>query len=149
MPVFEYTFTVQAPLAAVRAFHHDTQALKRLTPPPLFVQMHKIEPLAEGSVSEFTMWFGPLPVRWRAVHLDVSENGFTDRQERGLLKKWEHTHRFFAEGGNTTRVDEHIDYEHHRGLQGALSRLLFPVAALRVLFAYRERVTRRALESAS
>ena len=48
MPVFDYSFTVDAPLAAVRDFHHDTSALKRLTPPTTIVQLHSIEPLAEG-----------------------------------------------------------------------------------------------------
>ena len=32
MPVFDYSFTVDAPLEAVRDFHHDTSALKKLTP---------------------------------------------------------------------------------------------------------------------
>ena len=40
MPVFDYSFTVPASLAAVRDFHRDTSALKRLTPPPTIVQLH-------------------------------------------------------------------------------------------------------------
>ena len=67
MPVFDFTFSVRAPLQAVAAFHHDTRALKRLTPPPVFVQIHSMEPLAEGSRSEFSMWFGPVPLRWVAA----------------------------------------------------------------------------------
>ena len=51
MPVFDYSFTVDAPLEAVQDFHHDTSALKKLTPPPTIVQLHSIEPLGEGSVS--------------------------------------------------------------------------------------------------
>ena len=53
MPVFDFSFTVDAPLSAVRDFHRDTSALKRLTPPPTFVRLISIEPLAEGSVSKF------------------------------------------------------------------------------------------------
>jgi hypothetical protein len=80
MPTFDFTFTVNAPLADVREFHRDTSALKRLTPPPTIVQLHDVEPLGEGSVSRFTLWVGPLPLRWTAVHRDVSERGFTDVQ---------------------------------------------------------------------
>ena len=88
MSEFDYSFVVEAPLEAVSEFHYSTATLKKLTPPPVFVQLHAVEPLGEGSVSEFTMWFGPLPVRWRAVHSNVSQDGFTDRQERGLMKRW-------------------------------------------------------------
>ena len=146
MPVFDFAFKVRAPLSAVSEFHRDTRALRRLTPPPVFIQLHAVEPLGEGSVSEFTMWFGPLPVRWIAVHSDVSQHGFTDTQERGLMRRWQHTHRFTAEGDGATRIDEYVEYEHHADWRGILSRVLFARPALRLLFAYRRFVTRRAVE---
>ena len=145
---FDFTFTVGAPLAAVAAFHHDTRALTRLTPPPIFVQLHRTEPLAEGSVAEFTLWFGPLPVRWIAVHSAVDAlHGFSDAQRSGPMKLWKHTHRFDATDANTTRVSEHIEYAHHSDWRGLFSRLLFNTVALRLLFFYRGLVTRFMLES--
>jgi len=148
MPTFDYTFTVWAPLANVAKFHDDTRALKRLTPPPIFVQIHKVEPLAEGSISDFTLWFGPMPVHWVAVHSNVEpQRGFTDTQQQGLLKHWAHTHTFTAEGEALTRVREHIEYEHHAGWRGLLSRLLFPKPGLYLLFTYRKLVTRRLVET--
>lgn len=147
MPVFDYTFTVRAPLAAVAEFHRDTRALRRLSPPPLWVQLHRVDPLGEGAVAEFTLWFGPLPVRWRAVHSGVHpEQGFTDTQERGPLQTWRHTHRFEAVSAALTRVREHIEYTYPAGPSGWLARLLFAPPALRFLFAYRQWATRRALE---
>jgi ligand-binding SRPBCC domain-containing protein len=145
---FEHSFTVRAPAAAVSAFHHDTRALRRLTPPPIFVQLRHVEPLAEGSVSRFTLWFGPLPVPWTAVHSGVSERGFTDTLANGLLKRWVHTHRFTPQGPRATRVTEQIEYEHRSGWRGLLSHLLFAPPGLRFLFGYRSWVTRRALEQA-
>jgi ligand-binding SRPBCC domain-containing protein len=59
MPCISYRFQVNAPLEAVSFFHRDTRALKKLTPPPVIVRLRRVEPLAEGSVSEFTLWFGP------------------------------------------------------------------------------------------
>lgn len=44
MSIFDYTFRVRAPLSAVSAFHHDTRVLKRLMLPPVFVQLHAVEP---------------------------------------------------------------------------------------------------------
>jgi ligand-binding SRPBCC domain-containing protein len=45
MSTFDYKFTVNAPVTAVSNFHHDTRILKKLSPPPIFVQIHRFEPL--------------------------------------------------------------------------------------------------------
>jgi ligand-binding SRPBCC domain-containing protein len=148
MPTFDYRFVVEVPVDAVHCFHRDTRALKRLTPPPAFVQLHDIEPLAEGSVSRFTIWAGPLPLRWKAVHRDVSRHGFTDVQVEGPAHRWEHTHTFLPLGEQTTQIHEHVEYEHHAGPRGFVTRLLFSRLNLRLMFAYRKLVTRRHLRSA-
>ncbi len=147
MPIFDYEFTVDAPLDAVREFHHDTSALKTLTPPPTIVQLHEIQPLAEGSVSKFTLWVGPLPLHWTAVHRDVSDSGFTDVQAEGPAKKWEHTHTFTAVDAETTRVNEHVEYEHAGGFWGLVTRALFAKPNLWTMFTYRKWATRRSLRS--
>jgi hypothetical protein len=142
MSHFDFSFTVPAPVTAVHAFHHDTRVLKKLTPPPIFAQIHTFEPLAEGSRAEFTLWFGPLPVHWTAVHHHVGPNGFTDRQEKGPLQFWEHTHRFTAVNPHTTRIHESIVYEHFPGHRGWFSRLLFNRPGLFLLFTARKWLTR-------
>jgi ligand-binding SRPBCC domain-containing protein len=137
---------VAAPLAEVAAFHHETAVLKQLTPPPIFVQLHEAQPLADGSISRFTMWFGPLPIRWVAVHSAVDPGrGFVDTQVRGPLKSWRHQHSFEAGENGQTVLRERVAYEHRPGLAGVFSRVLFNRPALRLLFAYRKWVTRRAL----
>jgi ligand-binding SRPBCC domain-containing protein len=145
MPIFDFVFEVDAPVGAVREFHRDTSALKRLTPPPTIVRLHSVEPLAEGSVSEFTLWVGPLPLRWKAVHRDVSDHGFTDVQVFGPAAKWEHTHSFKAIANGRTEIREHIEFEHRRDLWGVVTRLLFSWPSLWLMFGYRCLVTRRAL----
>ena len=142
MPVFDFRFSVPASLAAVRDFHRDTSALKRLTPPPTIVQLHSIEPLSEGSTSKFTLWVGPLPLRWTAVHRDVSEYGFTDVQAAGPAKKWEHTHTFVTLSDSVTEIREHIEYEHQPGFWGFVTRILFAKPNLYFMFTYRKLVTR-------
>ena len=145
MPVFDYAFVVDAPLEAVRDFHSHTSALKRLTPPPTIVQLHSIEPLGEGSVSTFTLWVGPLPLRWKAVHRNVTDRGFTDVQASGPAAKWEHTHSFVPLDDGTTEIREHIEFEHKRGPWGLVTRLLFSRPNLLLMFGYRAFVTRRCL----
>lgn len=147
MPIFSFSFIVKAPLERVAAFHHDTRVLKRLTPPPIIIQLHKFEPLDEGSLADFTLWFGPLPIHWVAVHSRVDRlGGFTDTQRQGPLKFWQHTHSFTRLGGTLTQVDDHIEYDHHAGARGILSRLLFPKPSLFLLFTYRKAATRAMLE---
>jgi ligand-binding SRPBCC domain-containing protein len=97
--------------------------------------------MAEGSISEFTLWLGPIPVRWQAVHSNVGPNGFTDTQISGPLKYWRHTHRFDSVSENSTQIDEHIEYEHISGWRGLLSGLLFGYPGLMALFAYRRFAT--------
>ena len=144
MPVFDFSFQVDAALPVVQAFHHNTSALKQLTPPPTIVQIQSVEPLAEGSVSRFTLWVGPLPLRWTAVHKNVSGNGFTDIQQSGPAAKWEHTHTFTEIDATHTRVNEHIEYEHKSGFWGVVTRLLFSYPNLYFMFCYRRWITRKA-----
>ncbi|MGI9647259.1 MAG: SRPBCC family protein [Acidimicrobiia bacterium] len=143
MPVFHYEFEVSAPREAVAAFHRDTGVLRRLT--PAYVRFHRVDPLAEGSVSEFTVWFGPFPITWVALHREVGPAGFTDVQSDGPLASWEHIHRFEAVAPNRTQITESIEYEYLAGWRGIYGRIFFGRPALRFLFWYRARQTRRAL----
>ncbi len=143
MPVFDFRFTVAAPLEAVSAFHFQTGILKALTPPLMIMQVHRFDPLANGSIGEFTIWMGPIPVRWVAEHSEVSQTGFIDTQTHGPMKFWKHTHRFNRITADITEVHEHIEFAHHPGLRGLWSRILFPRAALITLFSYRRWATRR------
>lgn len=147
MQIFETSFTVNAPVEAVREFHSRTNILKRLTPPPLFVQVHDFGEMGEGMIADFTMWFGPVPVRWRAEHINVSESGFTDVQRQGPLQTWAHTHTFSAESPSTTRIHEHIEYTHPAGWRGLLTRLMFGKPGLIALFQYRKLITRWSLRN--
>jgi ligand-binding SRPBCC domain-containing protein len=147
MPVFENSFSVHAPLQAVADFHHATSALKRLTPPPVIVQLHRVDRLREGSISEFTLWIGPIPIRWTALHTGVDPlRGFTDTQVQGPFNQWVHTHTFSAEGDGQTRVTDHVEYIYPSGPRGLWVHLLFSPVSLRGMFAYRAWVTRRETE---
>ena len=143
MPVFDFRFTVDATVDVVSAFHFEPGVLKTLTPPLMILQVHQFEPLGEGSISDFTMWMGPVPIRWQAVHSSVSASGFTDTQVTGPMRSWTHTHAFAATGENSTEVHEHIEYEHFGGLRGLRSRLLFSRIGLLALFTMRKATTRR------
>jgi ligand-binding SRPBCC domain-containing protein len=143
MMVFESRFRVAASLEAVSAFHFQRGILRALTPPLMIMQVHRFDPLAEGSIGDFTIWMGPIPVRWTACHEGVSAEGFVDVQVSGPMKSWRHTHRFLRVGEGITEVWDRIEYEHDSGLRGLWSRLLFPRPALWALFLFRGWATRR------
>jgi ligand-binding SRPBCC domain-containing protein len=146
MKSYSHHFIVQAPLEAVTGFYSDSRALKQLTPPPIFVSFNKVEPIAEDSVVDFTMWLGPLPIRWVATHSDVDPlHGFTDILTTGPFETWRHRHHFEPLDENTTSVRDHVQAVlSSHPIWGIVSRFMW--LNLPVLFAYRAWKTRRALE---
>lgn len=145
MKTFRSRFRVQASLAEVAAFHRRAAAMAAITPPPVIVRIHKapIE-LDEGAEMDFTLWLGPLPIRWQARIEDADDHGFRDRQVGGPFRHWLHTHRFVPVGENATEVHDTIELEladrWPARLIGAGLWLSLPL-----LFAYRRWQTRRLL----
>ena len=143
---FEKTSTLPATLDALLRFHEDPRALARLTPPPIVMRLHRDErrSLSEGEI-EFTLWFGPIPIRWIARHEPgPTPHSFADSQVKGPLAYWRHEH-IFSEVDGGVRLTDRITLAHRRGPLGVLTRLAFDGLPLRLLFAYRHWRTRRAL----
>lgn len=146
MPALDWVTRVPASTEAVARFHAAPRIIRRLTPFVVPMSMHRMDPLAEGSIAEFTLWFGPLPVRWTARHIDVDpRTGFTDVQTAGPFRFWKHLHRFEATSNGATDIVEHVDYQHGPGWAGLLTRLLFSRPMLFLLFTYRSAVMRWSL----
>lgn len=139
-------FRVDASLARVANFHGRAASMAAITPPPIVVRMRNAPAvLAEGNEIEFTMWLGPLPVRWLARIESLSLTGFTDRQLHGPFAEWVHRHTFVAVDEHTTDVLDEITTRLRPHL------LWWPVGlgmqlGLPVLFAFRAWKTRRLLQ---
>jgi ligand-binding SRPBCC domain-containing protein len=141
-----HTFRVRAPLAGVVGFHTSASSLKAITPPLIPMQLHHApDQMGDGDEMGFTMWMGPLPVRWEARVEDVSPTGFLDRQVTGPFEAWAHRHTFvqLAEGGTEVVDEVEASLKPHAlwGLVGLAMWLGLPL-----LFAYRGSKTRRLLE---
>ncbi len=93
---------------------------------------------------DFTLWIGPLPVRWLARFEAVTDYGFTDRQVRGPFKAWVHRHTF-EPASNGTWVDDRVHMELRAHPLWVWVGLGMAVG-LPALFDYRARKTRRLLE---
>lgn len=146
MPALDWVTRVAADVEDVARFHAAPRIIRRLTPFVVPMSMHRMDPLAEGSISEFTLWFGFIPVRWTALHVDVDpQGGFTDIQEAGPFRSWIHRHRYEPDRRGGSRIVEHIDYQHDSGWSGLLTRTLFALPMLFALFTYRSLVMRLSL----
>jgi ligand-binding SRPBCC domain-containing protein len=141
------TYRINAPLEQVAAFHRRSANMAAITPPPILVRMHAApEELSDGDQMAFTLWFGPLPVYWRARVEHASQNGFEDHQIDGPFQKWVHHHRFNALNETTTEVTDEV----HLQLKAKFPDLLIGLGMLLgmpLLFAYRAWKTRRLVES--
>lgn len=146
---FKSDFVVHASLEAVRRFHQSAGSLRSITPP--LVPMTSIDApqvLGEGAEMAFTLWMGPVPVRWSARIEGTHVQGFTDRQISGPFAAWVHEHSFVPIEGGHTRVEDRVLYELKSNpfwwLIGGLMALGLPL-----LFRYRAYRTRTILERAS
>ena len=141
---FRYSTFIPTSLATITRFHEEADALKKLTPPPLIVQLLSDQRTSntEGVV-DFVLWVGPIPVRWIARHeAGPIPTSFIDRMLDGPMAYWEHQHIFHEVAGSVILEDK-VTYMHKSNWQGWLTPLLFDGLPLRFLFWYRHWRTQR------
>jgi len=142
--IFIHQSDIPGTVQQVWDFHGGPDAFQRLAMPPIIAKVHHDQrvSLTEGTIN-FTLWIGPLPIRWQATHLPgPTETSFVDRMDSGPLASWEHTHLFETISGGV-RLTDRIKFRHKPGLHGWISRLIFDGLPLRTLFIYRHWRTRR------
>lgn len=143
---FKRRFRVQASCADVAHFHQSAASLRAITPAPM--QVHAApDPLKDGDEIIFTVWLGPIPVRWHGRIEGTSAEGFTDTQISGPFGSWHHRHNFIAISDGVTEVYDVVQAEMPR-----LPSIRYIPAALMwislpLLFAFRAWRTRRLLEA--
>lgn len=144
---YRHSFLLAAPVSRVAEFHSLPGGLGALTPPPVFVQLHAApERIQEGSEVSFTLWIGPLPVRWSARFERAGEAGYTDRQVRGPFRAWLHNRNFIPLNERTTEIREEIEGQlRPHLLWGPFGLLMW--LNLPILFAFRSWKMRRLLEN--
>jgi ligand-binding SRPBCC domain-containing protein len=145
--IHRHDFTVRAPLSEVALFHTQASGLGDITLPFMPMRLHNApNELGEGDSMAFTLWLGPVPVRWQAQVTDVSETGFVDSQVQGPFDKWTHRHTFEEVDAKITRVVDRVEAKPRAHLfWGPVGWAMW--LGLPVLFAFRGWKTRRLLEA--
>jgi ligand-binding SRPBCC domain-containing protein len=143
--VFVRSVTVNAPLAAVFAFHERDDALPRLSPPfPPVRVVSRQGGIRTGAVVDLRIG----PIRWLAAHTVYDPPRlFVDEQVEGPFASWVHRHEFEAVDATTTRLTDRVTFTLPGG---ALVNTLFGrLAALSLvpMFRHRHAATKAACES--
>ncbi len=138
--LLERSQRVEVPIDRAFAFYGDERNLEPLTPPWLHFQVTTPRPIsmASGTLLEYRLKLHGVPIRWR-TRIDAWEapSRFTDFQEKGPYKLWEHTHTFEADGESATIIRDHVRYAIPFGPLGTLAHRLFVRRDLERIFDYR------------
>ena len=106
--VLEQVTDLAAPLEEVFPFFARAQNLGWITPPWMGFAILGTPPedVREGTIIEYDIKLGPLPLRWR-TRIAKFKPGvlFVDNQERGPYSLWWHEHHFEAHEGGTRMTD--------------------------------------------
>jgi ligand-binding SRPBCC domain-containing protein len=93
---FQKTSLIAAPPEALWEFHRQAQRQQLLLPPWQPVQMiSQPSDLVVGAITEYRLWLGLLTVRWEnRVTEVIPDQSYTEQATTGLVKFWQHCHRF-------------------------------------------------------
>jgi ligand-binding SRPBCC domain-containing protein len=144
---FRQESEINAPPAAVFAWHERPEAVEELTPPWEQVEMlERASGLQVGVHVVFKIRSGPVPQTWVAEHTEYDPpHLFTDVQRQGPFAHWMHRHRFEPTRRGTTRMIDEVEYALPLGWLGELVAGWFVRAKLQRMFAYRHQVVAQAL----
>lgn len=122
-------------------FFSSPMNLPKITPKDMaftVLSEQKTNTIFEGMIIDYTVspFFG-IPLKWKTRITEVIPNkSFTDFQEKGPYKLWNHHHEFIPNEKGVLMIDK-VDYELPFGLLGNIAHALFVKKKLEKIFNYR------------
>ena len=109
---FEYRSTLPYSSDVVFGWHLQDGAINRLIPAFENVSIESFEGVSEGSRATLRMKLGPFSKDWVAVHSDIVPGlSFTDTQESGPFKFWQHKHEVIPLEDGTSELVDAVRYQ--------------------------------------
>lgn len=125
-------------------FFSAANNLSVITPPDMnFTVLTKLpdDEIYEGMIIDYTV--SPLlnvPMKWQTEITQVdSEKSFTDFQQKGPYKLWNHFHEFI-ENENGVLIKDTVDYELPMGFLGEIAHNILVKKKLDTIFNFRHEV---------
>lgn len=122
-------------------FFSSPMNLPKITPKDMaftVLSEQKTNKIFEGMIIDYMVspLFG-IPLKWKTRITEVIPNkSFTDFQEKGPYKLWNHHHEFIPNEKGVFMIDK-VDYELPFGLLGNIAHALFVKKKLEKIFNYR------------
>jgi ligand-binding SRPBCC domain-containing protein len=142
MHILERRSIVPASLADVFGFFCDPANLARITPPALHFRIVDAPDrrLRAGDRIRYTIRLLGLPVGWTTRITAWEElRSFSDTQEKGPYRSWNHTHRF-REVPEGVEMTDRVEYELPFQTVGRLAHALWVRSKLEKIFDSRQSV---------
>ncbi len=138
--LLERSQRVEVPVDQAFAFYGDERNLEPLTPPWLHFEVTTPRPIvmAAGTLLEYRLRLHGIPIHWQ-TRIDTwdAPTRFTDFQEEGPYKLWEHAHTFEPDGETATIIHDRVRYAIPFGPLGSLAHVLFVRRDLERIFDFR------------
>lgn len=125
-------------------FFSSPMNLSKITPKDMaFTVLTKVqaEQIFKGMTIDYTVapLFG-IPLKWKTRITEVvPQKNFTDFQEKGPYKLWNHSHMFIPNPKGVLMKDR-VDYELPLGFLGDIAHTLFVKNKIEQIFNYRQNV---------
>ncbi|MFA5556369.1 MAG: SRPBCC family protein [Flavobacteriaceae bacterium] len=122
-------------------FFSNPKNLSKITPKDMgftVLSNYTDSEIFEGMIIDYTVSpFLNIPLNWQTKIIQVEKNkSFTDFQEKGPYKFWNHYHEFIP-NENGVLMRDTVDYELPLGFLGTIAHRLFVKNKLEIIFNYR------------
>ena len=141
---FQTTQQLDCDLATAWKFFSSPYNLSRITPKEMnFVVKTEVksDEIYEGMEISYTV--SPVlnvPMNWKTIITEVDfQKSFTDFQDKGPYKYWNHRHEFIPNALGVLMKDT-VDYELPFGILGTIAHKVFVKKKLESIFDYRYKV---------
>lgn len=125
-------------------FFSSPENLSEITPKDMnftVLSKYRNQPIFEGMIIDYIV--SPLfniPLKWRTRITQVDKNkSFTDFQEKGPYKLWNHHHEFIP-NQNGVLMKDTVDYELPLGFLGKIAHTIIVKDKLNKIFDYRYKI---------